>query len=248
MDASCKQEDYNHAIYIGKKALAYSRKTYGADYYSNAIIMSRLAQAYKAKKEYTEAIQWQRQAVDMTDRLNWDHLILVSSLEFLGELYYLDNRFNQADSIWDITVAEIENQPCLDVNLYDKIVSKYIFNKASKGEIQYAESLATILLTIQKNCLDENFYQGITSKRKLAWLCRKADKYAEAESLMLVALNETTNRFGEYHTETEAILNELAGICIQMNKSEEAYDYNIRAARIREKLKDYPDTSNVNGD
>ncbi len=210
-----------------------------------ATLYSNLGNLYRERTvqgksiNYTEeqslAIEYLQKAIALQKEFNLE-IDLASSLNNLGEIYYKQGKYDQAESLF-----------IQSLNIRKNIFGEKDFDTAqslnnlallyqNQRKYKKSESLLFQSLEIMKNILGENHPDIAKSLNNLAGIYLVQRKYEQAEPLLIQSLEIMRKILGENNPDVAKVLNNLAELCQSQGKYEEAESLYIQSLEIMKKI------------
>jgi tetratricopeptide (TPR) repeat protein len=228
--------NYDHGVFIGKKAIEVAEKAFGADHPYVATSLNNLGELYKAQGRYAQAELLHKRSLAIREKaLGADHPYVATSLNNLGELYKAQGQYAQAELLHKRSLAIREkalgaDHPDVAMSL-NNLAGLY----ENQGQYAQAESLYKRSLAICEKDLGADHPHVATSLNNLAGLYENQGQYAQAEPLYKRSLAIREKALGADHPDVAASLNNLAGLYKTQGQYAQAEPLYKRSLAIWEK-------------
>lgn len=232
-----KQQDYDKAEELLKKALEIEKTTLGDNNPNVARTVSCLAALYDTKKgRFDDALPLYEQAVAIRSKaLGSEHPEVAGSLSDLAALYAEQGKYQKAEELYKHALGIYEKSfgklhPYVAMNLTGMADLYRIQGKYKEAEPLYEQALEIYLRT-----QGPEHRTVAMSLNNLAGLYFNEGKYGQAEQMYSRALNLYEKVQGPEHPNVAMILNNLAVVLYKEGKYKQAEPMLKRALAVRER-------------
>ena len=206
---------------------------------------------YEGKSSYTEAENWTKKCLSVTqNRLGEEHISVAASLNNLGIIYDDQGKYGQAETC-HLQALAIRKKHLGKKHLniaasLNNLGSVY----RSQGKYEQAEEKNLQALSMRQKLLGEEHYYVANSLNNLGNVYRSQGKYEQADKYHLQALAMRRKLLGEEHRYVADSLNNLATVYRSQGKYKQAEEYQLQALAMRQKKlgEEHPHTADsLNG-
>jgi tetratricopeptide (TPR) repeat protein len=194
---------------------------------------SCIARFYTGQLAFGEAEEWHLHCRAISiQRLGSDHPDVGTSLNGLGDLYYLQGRYDEMEPLLlqalDIAQRQLEpNHPDVATSLHNLALLYEAQGRYSEAELYYLQALK-----IAQQQLGSDHPGVAQNLKNLAELYRQQERYDEGEPLLLQALEIEQQQLGSDHPDVTFSLQYLALFYKSQGRYSEAESLYVRALEI----------------
>ena len=244
--ALLQQGNYQEAVRIQEKELAWTVQNRGPDHPTTALSLNSLALVYASQGAYAKAEPLYIRAMAINEKvLGPDHPDTARSINNLASLHSSQGAYAKAEPLYIRALAI--NEKVLGPNHSDTALSlnnlAWLYH--SQGAYAKAEPLYIRALAINEKVLGPDHHATALTLNNLAALYQNQGAYTKAEPLYLRALAINEKVLGPDHPSTANSLNNLAGLYDSQGVYAKAEPFYMRASAIYEKALGpyYPSTT-----
>jgi len=211
-----------------KRALKIREDKLGKDHATTATTLNNLAELYLKQSRYAEAELLLKRALNIREtKLDKYHPDIATTLDNLAILYQVQSRSVEAEPLvkrsLEIKAKNLRKEPS-DGEWLNRLATVFV-NANHITAITTAELLFKRSLEIEEN---------VAVMNKLCMIYQFNGHYAKAESLLKHAISIHETRFGNDHSDTAALLRNLAVTIGQQDRYAEATSFAMRSLEICE--------------
>jgi len=241
-----KSAQYAEAEPLYRRAAAICEQCLGPEHPDTVLILSNLAELYRAQSRYEEAEPlYQRALAICKTVLGLEHLNTATVLSNLALLYRAQGRYADAEPLHKQVLAITEKALGLDHPDTATALNNLAAHYDVQGKYGEAEPLYKQALAIRETALGPAHPLTGNCINNLAEIYRKQGEYGKAEPLHERALAVAEQALGADHPDMAISLNNLALLYHAQGRYGEAEPLFKRALSIAEKAlgPDHPDTA-----
>jgi len=235
--ALLQQGNYQEAVRIQEKELAWTVQNRGPDHPTTALSLNNLALVYASQGAYAKAEPLYIRAMAINEKvLGPDHPDTARSITNLAWLHASQGAYAKAEPLYIRALAI--NEKVLGPNHSDTALSlnNLAWLYQSQGAYAKAEPLYIRALAINEKVLGPDHHATALTLNNLAALYQNQGAYAKAEPLYIRALAINEKVLGPEHPFTATSLNNLAALYDKQGVYAKAEPLYIRALAIRENV------------
>jgi CHAT domain-containing protein/tetratricopeptide (TPR) repeat protein len=195
--------------------------------------LNRQVQAFLEQSDYEKALPLAKTTLKRAEsELDKADTNYVNALYNLGRVYHGQEKWKQADTLWQQAGNLISTIIGKQSVRYAQVLHDLAKNYKEMGQYKEAEPLLRQALALRTQLVGINHPDYVSSLNDLGVLCTDLNEYTEADSLLSLGLKQQADRFGTSSIQYAIVANSLALLYDNMYRYEQAqalYQQALRA-------------------